>query len=190
MIEVRQGGRRRIDRVLADGYTDGIQRRELVDVRQLRDEAAQEESELSYLRRLLHGRIDIVRAEQQRRSAGSTMTVVDQLAGILAEGAVDQTKLAGRPANPEPQRIGSHRRQVEALLADVDLTDVSSMSDEQLDRALHRYLDAESEVSTRRREVQNVVDELNAEICRRYSQGSASVDALLETDASPNDAAE
>ncbi|MBO0839774.1 MAG: aerial mycelium formation protein [Sciscionella sp.] len=189
MIEVRQGGRRRIDRVLAAGYTDGIEQRSLVDVRQLRDEAAQEESELSYLRRLLHGRIDIVRAEQQRRSVGSTTHVVDQLAGILAEGAVDQTKLAGRPANPEPQRVGSHRRQVEALLADVDLTDVSSMSDEQLGRALRHYLNAESDVSTRRREVQDVVDTLNAEIGRRYSQGSASVDALLETD-SPKDPAE
>jgi hypothetical protein len=188
VIEVRPGGRRRIDRVLGAGYTDGIQHRDLADVRKLRDEAAQEESELSYLRRLLHGRIDIVRAEQQRRSTGSTTTVVDQLAGILAEGAVDQTKIAGRPANPDPLRVGSHRRQVEALLADVDLSDVGAPSDEQLDRALRTYLDAERDVSARRREVQAVVDTLNAEIGRRYSQGSASVDALLDTDSAPGKA--
>ena len=83
MIEVRPGGRRRIDRVLAPDYTEGVEQRPLVEVRELRDEAAQEETDLSYLRRLLHARIDIVRAEQERRSSGGS-AVVEQLATILS----------------------------------------------------------------------------------------------------------
>ena len=73
MIEVRPGGRRRIDRVLEPDYMQGVQTGTLDEVRALRDEAAQEETDLSYLRRLLHGRIDIVHAEQQQaasRAAG------------------------------------------------------------------------------------------------------------------------
>ena len=64
MIEVRPGGRRRIDRVLDPAYMQGVAYRTLEEVRALRDETAQEETDLSYLRRLLHGRIDIVHAER------------------------------------------------------------------------------------------------------------------------------
>ena len=79
MIEVRPGGRRRIDRVLSPDYTSGIEQHALGDVRALRDEAAQEETDLSYLRRVLHARIDIVRAEQRRRREDGSRSVVEQL---------------------------------------------------------------------------------------------------------------
>ncbi len=80
MIEVRPGGRRRIDRVLGPGYLSGLGELPLKVLRERRDEAAQEETDLSYLRRLLHARIDIVRAEQARRSSGGEASIVDQLA--------------------------------------------------------------------------------------------------------------
>jgi hypothetical protein len=71
VIEVRPGGRRRIDRVLGPGYLSGLGDLPLKVLRERRDEAAQEETDLSYLRRLLHARIDIVRAEQKRASSTS-----------------------------------------------------------------------------------------------------------------------
>lgn len=37
-------------------------------------------------------------------------------------------------------------------------------------------------MSSFRREVQNVMDTLNAEIAQRYQQGSATVDELLESE--------
>lgn len=178
VIEVRPGGRRRIDRVLAPDYLDGIDARPLADVRALRDEAAQEETDLSYLRRLLHGRIDIVRAEQQRRATGGdTTTVVQRLATILSENAVGPG--SGRYSTLEPSRAEAHRRHVEALVADADLSDVTALPDATLDMALQTYLREESSVSRYRRDLQRVVDTLNDEIARRYSQGSASVDELL-----------
>lgn len=179
MIEVRPGGRRRIDRVLAPGYTEGIERLPLADVRALRDEAAQEETDLSYLRRLLHARIDIVRAEQARRTSGGSTAVVDQLATILASNAVGPATGLGRYQTQEPSRAEAHRRHVEALVSDVDLSDVSALSDDKLDLALRTFVNEEASVSTRRREVQVVVDRLNAEIAGRYQSGSASVDELL-----------
>jgi predicted metal-dependent hydrolase len=56
---------------------------------------------------------------------------------------------------------------------------VSSLSDEKLDLALRTFIGEEASVSQRRREVQAVVDLLNAEIADRYQRGSASVDELL-----------
>ncbi|WP_433266301.1 aerial mycelium formation protein [Actinosynnema sp. CS-041913] len=178
MIEVRPGGRRRIDRVLAPDYTEGVERLPLAEVRALRDEAAQEETDLSYLRRLLHARIDIVRAEQARRTDGGS-AVVDQLATILASNAVGPATGLGRYQTQEPSRAEAHRRHVEALVSDVDLSDVSSLSDDKLDLALRTFVNEEASVSGRRREVQVVVDRLNAEIAGRYQSGSASVDELL-----------
>jgi hypothetical protein len=52
VIEVRPGGRRRIDRVLGPGYLSGLGDLPLKVLRERRDEAAQEETDLSYLRRL------------------------------------------------------------------------------------------------------------------------------------------
>lgn len=179
VIEVRPGGRRRIDRVLSPDYTSGIEQHVLGDVRALRDEAAQEETDLSYLRRVLHARIDIVRAEQRRRREDGSRSVVEQLVNILADNAVGPAAGSGRYQTTEPSRAEAHRRHVEALVSDVDLSDVMSLSDEQLDRALNAYTSEEDSVSQRRREVQQVVDRLNAEIARRYREGAASVDELL-----------
>ncbi|MFD0201870.1 MULTISPECIES: RsiG family protein [Saccharothrix] len=178
MIEVRPGGRRRIDRVLAPDYTEGVERLPLAEVRALRDEAMQEETDLSYLRRLLHARIDIVRAEQERRTSGGS-AVVDQLATILASNAVGPATGLGRYQTQEPSRAEAHRRHVEALVSDVDLSDVSALTDDKLDLALRVFVGEEASVSARRREVQAVVDLLNAEIAGRYQSGSASVDELL-----------
>lgn len=179
VIEVRPGGRRRIDRVLDPAYTEGIEGRPLGDVRALRDEAAQEETDLSYLRRLLHARIDIVRAEQKRRTEGGPATVVEQLASILAANAVGPAMGSGRHSTLEPSRAEAHRRHVEALVSDVDLSDVGTLSDEKLTETLETYITEEASVSRCRRNVQNVMDRLNAEIAGRYQQGRASVDELL-----------
>lgn len=178
VIEVRPGGRRRIDRVLAPDYTEGVEQRPLVEVRELRDEAAQEETDLSYLRRLLHARIDIVRAEQERRSSGGS-AVVEQLATILSTNAVGPATGLGRYQTHEPSRADAHQRHVEALISDVDLSDVSKLSDSKLGEVLETFIAEEASVSVRRREVQVVVDKLNAEIASRYQRGSASVDELL-----------
>lgn len=179
MIEVREGGRRRIDRVLSPEYVSELEQRDLAQVRELRDDAAQEETDLSYLRRMLHARIDIVRAEQRRRTEGGSATVVEQLVNILSDNAVGPATGSGRYQTTEPSRAEAHRRHVEALVSDVDLSDVMSLSAEKLDTALGAYTAEEDSVSQRRREVQAVVDLLNAEIARRYREGAASVDDLL-----------
>lgn len=185
MIEVRPGGRRRIDRVLDPAFTQGVADLPLADVRALRDEAAQEETDLSYLRRLLHGRIDIVRAEQERRACGDATAVVERLATILAANAVGPATGSGRHTTLEPSRAEAHRRHVEALVSDVDLSDVGSLPDDRLAAALRTYVAEEASVSARRREVQAVVDQLNEEIAGRYRQGSASVDELLAAQRTP-----
>jgi hypothetical protein len=168
-----------IERILEPGFVAGLGELGLGEVRARRDLAAQEETDLSYLRRLLHARIDIVRAEQRRRQEGSSAPVVAELAAILAENAIAPATGSGRHQPLQPSQAEAHRRHIEALVADVDLSDVGSLSAQQLADALAAYQTEETSVSRRRREVQHVVDTCNAEIGSRYARGTASVDELL-----------
>jgi len=59
------------------------------DLKQLIDELTKEEQEVSYRRRILHGRIDLLRAELQARLRAKPESIldevdVDHLAAILA----------------------------------------------------------------------------------------------------------
>jgi predicted transcriptional regulator len=85
----------------------------------------------------------------------------------------------GRHTTMEPSRADSHRRYVEALVADVDLSDTSARSTDELAHALRTLSEEEQDLSAKRRQVQRVMDECGAEITRRYRDGEADVDTLL-----------
>ena len=178
-VEGAHPGNRRIDRVLAEDYLAGLTSASLEDVRELRQQAEQEEVDLSYIRRMVQGRIDIVRADLERRGGAGDGTVLDRLASILAEERRAPARGLGRHAVLEPSRADEHRRYVERLVADVDLTDVSSRSDDELRRALEALVGEEEKLSAKRREVQRVMDACSAEITRRYRDGEADVSSLL-----------
>lgn len=178
-VDPMPGGRRRIDRVLSPDFLTGMGDVSLADVRARRHEAEQEEADLSYVRRLLQGRIDIVRAELRRRSGDERGSLVDQLAGILADGPPGEPHGMGRHATVEPSRVAESRRSVEQLVSDVGVSDVVNRSDDELAASLSRLTDYEAAVSRNRRRVQEAMDACTAEIARRYQSGEATVDDLL-----------
>ena len=172
-------GTRRIDRVLAEGFLLDLPQLELTDLRELRAEAEQEEVDLSYLRRMIQGRLDIVRAELNRREGTVAGRLVDGLVQILAEEPRPAARGLGRHSTLEPSRADSHRRYVEALIADVDLTDTTARSVEELKHAMRTLSDEEQLISAKRRQVQAVMDACSADITRRYRDGEADVATLL-----------
>jgi hypothetical protein len=179
MNEPMLGGRRRIDRVLSPGYLDGIETLPLDEVRGLRQEAEQEETDLSYVRRLLQGRIDILRAELDRRTAGEWQTrVIDKLRTILAHQPPSRPAPA-RHLGGEPSRVGEYRRNVERMVADVGLSDVTARSEEEIRTALESLTSHERSISRNRRAVQRVADGCREEIARRYRTREARVSDLL-----------
>lgn len=171
-------GNRRIDRVLAEDYLDGLREAPLADVRALRGEAEQEEVDLSYLRRMVQGRVDVLRAEQARRG-GAGGGLVEGLAQILADEPRSPARGLGRHSALEPTRVDEHRRRVEAMVADVGVSDLSVRSDEDLAGDLELFSGEEQGLSAKRREVQAVMDACSAEITRRYRDGEADVATLL-----------
>jgi len=172
-------GSRRIDRVLAEDYLSGLRDASMAEVRELRGEAEQEEVDLSYIRRMVQGRLDVIRAELNHREGSGTGSIVDDLAGILADEPRGPARGLGRHVTVEPSRADSHRRYVEALVADVDLSDVSARSADELAHAFRTLSEEEQTLSAKRRQVQAVMDACSAEITRRYRDGEADVDTLL-----------
>ncbi|MDX6253939.1 MAG: hypothetical protein QOJ11_273 [Frankiales bacterium] len=181
-LGVMTGGHRRIDRLLGEEHdlaTLGMD-----DLRQLRADAEQEETDASYVRRLLQGRIDIVEAERAGRRGESSGDLVSNLARILTadEGTPSGPRGLGRHSTLEPSRADEHRRHVEALVADVDLSDVSARTDGELESAVAAYREEEHRISTVRKQLQALMDACSAEVTRRYRQGEVDVSSILPTD--------
>jgi hypothetical protein len=176
-LGVLPGGHRRIDRLLGEPHD--LQALDLPALRQLRHDVEQEETDVSYLRRLLQGRIDIVGAELRHRQ-GTGGDVISELPRILAEhGGPATPRGLGRHTAVEPSRADAHRRHVEQLVADVDLDDVTSRTDDELDRALRTYHDEEHRLSQLRHRLQELMDAATAELTRRYRDGEADPGELL-----------
>src|SRR3954471_2464275 len=157
------GGNRRIDKVLAEDYLAGLVELPMPEVRSLRDEAGQEETDLSYLRRMLQGRIDIVGAELARRSGQTGENLVEELPRILAEPNRSPARGMGRHQVVEPSNAGSSRR-LEEQLAGVDVTNVQERDEDGLRGLLDDLQAMEARISARRRAVQDVFDATSAEI--------------------------
>jgi hypothetical protein len=168
-----------VDELLDPAFLESAVQRSMTDVRQLRRRAEQEEVNLSYTRRLLQGRLDIVRRELQRRSEHDGRSLVDLLPEILAEKGRGPAHGLGRHQTVQPQAPDEYESWVNSLTKGVDMSAISELSDAKLEKAARALAEAEKGLSERRRGVQQVMDALAAELGRRYRDGEADVAALL-----------
>jgi hypothetical protein len=163
---------------------------DLAALRALRRDAQREEADLSYLRRMLHGRIDILQAELRRRGGAqdalfdgseAESPVVDRLSEILTDGP-SRVRSSARHVTlgtPLTERV---RQLAEEMLSEVELSDLDARTDPELHAAMGRLARHEQQVSRRRQTLQRTVDGCSAEITRRYREGEAHVDDLLTDD--------
>nr|WP_240436513.1 aerial mycelium formation protein [Streptomyces sporangiiformans] len=179
----------------------------LPELRTLRRGAQRDEADLSYVRRLLQGRIDILRAELRRRAepgrvvsasgpasgavaadettAGASSavpsavsSVVERLSEILTDAPARQRSSARHVTLCTPHSE-EFRRLAADMLAEVQLSDLQARTDPELNTAMVRLVRYEQQVSRRRQRLQRTADECSAEIARRYREGEAQVDDLL-----------
>ncbi|WMX45870.1 ABC transporter substrate-binding protein [Streptomyces roseicoloratus] len=152
----------------------------LPELRALRRDAQGDEADLSYVRRMLQGRIDILRAELARRTDPEA-PVVDRLSEILAD-TPSRPGVAVRSARHvtlSTPRGEEYRRLATEMLSEVELSDLTARTDEELHAAMGRLAGYEQQVSRRRQQLQRTADDCSAEIARRYREGEAQVDDLL-----------
>ncbi|MFE1211937.1 MULTISPECIES: ABC transporter permease [Streptomyces] len=205
----------------------------LAELRTVRRTALRDEGDLSYVRRILQGRLDILRAEAATRRAertaaagsdsasgsvqagsprpagatgagegtvsgsgsglalgfGAGLTgagrrlvvgapVVARLSQILADAPTRHRASARHVTVSVPQGEESRRLAAE-MLSEVELSDLTALTDEELETATARLGRYELQVSRRRAQLQRTADACGAEITRRYREGEAQVDDLL-----------
>ncbi|WRZ92095.1 AmfC protein [Streptomyces sp. NBC_01007] len=178
---------------VADPARSGSAVLRLPELRTLRRDAQRDEADLSYVRRLLQGRIDILRAELarrgERRMPGTASghrsnvdrgrpSVVERLSEILTDAPARYRSSARHVTVGTPH--GEQYRALAAdMLAEVELSDLDARTDEELVAGLGRLVRYERQVSRQRQQLQRTADDCSAEIARRYREGEAQVDDLL-----------
>ena len=152
----------------------------LVELRALRAKLQNDDDAVSYVRRLAQARLDLLHAEKRRRIDGGTESLSDELTSILSTHLT-----GGAPRPPRPATdFSTHplAEQFDALMDHAGDNDLSSLTSEELlayADALHEFEQARSH---ERRELFTRIDELSAELVRRYRDGEAHVDGLLAAD--------
>ncbi len=170
--------RRRIDTVLEPEYLDDLAALDLNELRQRRHTAEDVENQISYYRRLLHGRMDLLDFELRRRSGEEERTLLEALPEILASGMIFGSEPNLRHIEtmpPIPTKTG--RRLIDTIMDDGVLTQLSELSEEEVVEALAQIREIETEMSNQRKQLHAVIDSLQNEIVARYrsEQGEATL---------------
>jgi hypothetical protein len=173
-------GRRRIDRVTADDYLHGLAEHPLADLRGMRDECREEETALSYSRRMLQARLDLARAEASRREEPNAD---GDLSGAVASTLADQPTGRGsaRATGFYDPQANRGRRAGDELVGDASLGQLPDLEDAELGQLIERLEAEERRVSELRRTVLDHLDRLQDELVSRYRAEGAPVDELLSS---------
>jgi len=174
-----------VDRVLERDYLGELSSRPIEDIRAMRAECRAVEDKVSYLRRMVQGRLDIVAADLRRRSDGGAAVdlpdLVDQLPGILG----NESRGTG-PGRLPSGLVSVDDDDDDELTADLDrvagpgvLDRLPALSDGDVADLAQRIGDLERDVSDRRNSLFSRIDALQAELARRYRTGEANVGTVL-----------
>jgi hypothetical protein len=161
--------RRRIDVVLDPEYLDALDARSLEELGEMRHEVDDLENQLSFYRRVLHGRLDVLRFEQRRRSGEDSRSIIEALPELLASGtgggngnALDRLHADFAPELPDVERRFAR------VMDDDILTRLPELGDDDLSLALEELGALEEQISGQRSALHGIHDALVTEIAGRH----------------------
>ncbi len=168
-------------RISAEHYLVGLRAQPMKDLRAMRAECQQLELTVSYLRRVVQGRLDIVRHEYDHRKAGlghsDLSEIINSLPETLTLGAPGPGGLTHMSISLDS--LPTPTAEVNRLLESSGAERIPELDDPGLDSILEDLQELEVEVSAMRRLLFDRLDTLSEEITRRYRSGEATVDELL-----------
>ena len=156
-------------RVLEPGYLDGLVDKAVDELRVMHAECLELETEVSYVRRLVQARIDIVEAELGRRATGGSLEdLINALPQILADpgprAAPASSRLPLKLAPDEESEWAPELEETDTLLANLP-----ALSEDELRDAVERLRTLERDVSDERRALFGVIDHIDQELAARLS---------------------
>lgn len=167
--------RRTVDRVTDASYVQGLSEKSDTDLRAMVSEATEAENEVSFERKLCQGRIDILKAELTRRKDGKDVgDLVARLPQILAGDTPAQGE--GLPSRaPDfsiPRNADIPRRRVEEIVGEQTLARLPQLPDEEISSVIDALIEHEATLSSRRKDLHEVIYALQQENVRRLKGGA------------------
>ncbi|MFZ9696458.1 MAG: hypothetical protein ACO3RB_09465 [Ilumatobacteraceae bacterium] len=151
----------------------------LGELRAMRSTLQEEEDVVSFVRRIAQGRLDIVREERARRTAGShASTAPAELATVFG-----QQQGAGSARPPRDTTVSADHPRVLELAEICDrlhFADFADLDDDELSALETALSDFEGGRSVERKALFGRIDALSRELVERYKSGGATVDSLLD----------
>jgi hypothetical protein len=154
-------------RVLDPAYLADLPSRSDDQLRGMHAECLELETEVSYVRRLIQARIDILEAERERRASGGTVEdLINALPQILADtgprASAAASRLPLKMAPDEESEWAPELAETEGLLANLPALD-----DDDLVEAAERLRALERDVSAERRALFTVIDRIDLDLAER-----------------------
>ena len=144
-----------------------------------RDTLRQQEDAVSFVRRLAQGRLDLVTAVKRHRADGSGDVSVAEIvrSGV---GPAPSTGSARPPRDTEVSADHPLLAEFDVLCDSLGFDNMADLDDIGLTSLENGIQVFESAQSDLRRRLFDRIDALTAELVRRYRDGDASVDTLLQ----------
>ena len=163
--------RRRIDAILDRDFLAAIDTVAVDELREKLRDARSEEDALSYIRRNLHGRLDLLRAELESREGGRRGAGHD--IGTLTAALADRS-VGGRGV-----RAGlglraaavAGRRRAEQVLTEDHLAQLPDLGIDDIKAIVDQVTAVEQSLSAQRHRLHEVIDVLESELATRYKAG-------------------
>ncbi len=151
---------------------------DLAGIRAARAELQSQEDAVSFVRRMAQGRLDIARDEQRRRTANMpTSNTATDLAGVFG-----QEHGGGSARPPRETNVSTDHPlvvELEQLCERIGFGSIRTLDVDALQRVIDELAAFENARSGERRALFDQIDALTAELVKRYKDGGANVDALL-----------
>ncbi|GAA1156752.1 hypothetical protein [Nocardioides aquiterrae] len=141
-------------------------------LREYRQRLEAEEDRVSYWRRLVHARLDLLAAESASDHA-LTLTDLVRVLGDTGTGQTRQALVSVRAGEPLPEL---------PELTEMWATDVDPHDDGQVADAVDRLTRAERQLTAYRRALHQRIDEATAELIARYREDPRAALAIIPED--------
>ncbi len=172
-----------LDQLLAREVAD-ITAVPLDDLRQLRTDCSGAEADVSFVRRVAQGRLDIVGHETRRRTgvvdaepdvSGLLFDLPDILAAGNGGGSAKRSVAIGAPGRLAQDLLTA----LDEIASPAQLASLDGLDSATLSGLMDTLGTFEVELSSARRRLHERIDAIQNEIARRYRDGEASIESLL-----------
>lgn len=149
-----------------------------VELRSLRAACEEAEEGVSYARRLLQGRLDLLRAKLEQRGADADL--LEALPQILAADEQSTDPLHARSTRVRvPPSADAHVALLDTVVSESSLARLDELEMDEIDVLVARAADHEASLSMVRRALFERIDAVRDELAARYKDGRADVGELL-----------